>query len=218
MTIRVVGAGLGRTGTTSLKAALEQLLGAPCHHMFEFFVHPEHVPGWHAAARGEAVDWPTLLDGYAAIVDWPGASFWPELTEAFPDAVVLVSNRDPEAWYESAINTIFPNMINEVAEDQTEEWKAWHAMVRDVFGNRFTLDLADKAATLAAFDAHYAAVRAAVPADRILEWTVTDGWAPICAALDVPVPDEPFPRLNTRDDWAPKGRIRLTWVDRSGPA
>ena len=117
--------------------------------------------------------------------------------------MVLVSNRDPEAWYESAINTIFPNLINEVAEDQTDDWKAWHAMVRDVFGNRFTLDLADKDATLAAFDAHYAAVRATVPADRILEWTVTDGWAPICAALDLPVPDEPFPRLNTRDDWAP---------------
>ncbi len=204
MTIRVVGAGLGRTGTTSLKAALEQLLGAPCHHMFEFFVHPEHVPGWHAAARGEAEDWSALLDGYAAVVDWPGASFWPELTAAFPDAVVLVSNRDPDAWYESAINTIFPNMINEVAEDQSDDWKAWHAMVRDVFDSRFTLDLADKEATLAAFDAHYAAVRAAIPADRLLEWTVTDGWAPICAALDVPVPDEPFPRLNTRDDWAPK--------------
>ena len=155
MTIRVVGAGLGRTGTTSLKAALEQLLGAPCRHMFEFFVHPEHVPGWHAAARGEAEDWSALLDGYAAVVDWPGASFWPELTAAFPDAVVLVSNRDPDAWYESAINTIFPNMINEVAEDQSDDWKAWHAMVRDVFDSRFTLDLADKEATLAAFDAHY---------------------------------------------------------------
>lgn len=74
MTIKVVGAGLGRTGTTSLKAALEQLLGGPCHHMFEFFVHPEQVSPWHAAARGEAVDWAALLAGYDAVVDWPGAS------------------------------------------------------------------------------------------------------------------------------------------------
>jgi len=204
VTIRVVGAGLGRTGTTSLKAALEQLLGAPCHHMFEIFVHPEQVPAWHAAARGEAVDWPALLADYAAVVDWPGASFWPELTEAFPDALVLISNRDPQAWYESARNTIFPNLVAEVDPEQTDDWKAWHAMVQDVFANRFTLDLDDEAATLAAFEAHYAAVRATVPADRILEWSVTDGWAPLCAALDLPVPTDPFPRLNTRDDWAPK--------------
>jgi Sulfotransferase domain len=204
VTIRVVGAGLGRTGTTSLKAALEQLLGAPCHHMFELLVHPEQIPDWHAAARGEAVDWAALLADYAAVVDWPGAAFWPELVDAFPDAVVLVSNRDPQAWYESASNTIFPGVIADVAEDQSDDWKAWHAMVREVFGSRFTLDVGDEAAALAAFDAHYAAVQAAVPAERILEWTVADGWAPICAVLDLPVPDEPFPRLNTRDDWAPK--------------
>ena len=204
MTIKVVGAGLGRTGTTSLKAALEQLLGGPCHHMFEFFVHPEQVSPWHAAARGEAVDWAALLAGYDAVVDWPGASFWPELVEAFPDAVVLLSTRDPHSWYESAINTIFPNVIADASEDQSEEWKEWHAMVRAVFANRFTMDLGDEAATLAAFEAHYTAVRATVPADRLLEWTVADGWAPLCAALDVPVPDDPFPRLNTRDDWTPK--------------
>lgn len=199
MAVRVVGAGLGRTGTTSLKAALEQLLGAPCHHMFEVFGHPEQVPGWHAAARGEAVDWAALLDGYAAVVDWPGAAFWPELSDAFPDAVVLLSTRDPHAWYESASSTIFPNVGAESVDDSMAEW---HAMVREVFAARFTLDLDDEAATIAAFEAHNAAVRAAVPADRLVEWTATDGWAPLCAALDLPVPDEPFPRLNTRDDWA----------------
>lgn len=200
MAVRVVGAGLGRTGTTSLKAALETLLGAPCHHMLEVFTHPEQVPGRHAAARGEAVDWEALLVGYAAVVDWPAAAFWPELTEAFPDAVVVLSTRDVGAWYESASSTIFPNLGPEPPDESMAEW---HAMVREVFARRFTVDLDDEAAAAAAFEAHYAAVRAAVPTERLIEWTATDGWGPLCTALDLPVPDEPFPRLNTRDDWAP---------------
>jgi hypothetical protein len=197
--IQVVGAGLGRTGTTSLKAALEQLLGGPCHHMIEEGFNPEQVPKWTAAARGEAVGWDELLDGYRSIVDWPGVSFWRELTDHYPDALVLLSVRDPEAWYESARSTIFVSMLEDAKPDDP-----WSTFIRTLFGNRFTLDLDDKDATLAAFEAHYAAVRATVPADRLLEWTVADGWAPLCAALDVPVPDDPFPRLNTRDDWAPK--------------
>jgi hypothetical protein len=204
MPMRLVGAGLGRTGTTSLQAALQQLLGAPCHHMMELFVHPEQVPTWHAAVRGEDVDWTTFLADYAAVVDWPSASFWPELVEHHPDAVVLLSTRDPHQWYESARNTIFPVLFDEAGEDRSPEWKEWHAMVHDLFATRFTTDLDDEDAAIAAFEAHYAAVRAAVPAERLLEWSVADGWAPLCSALDVPVPDEPFPRLNTRDDWAAK--------------
>src|SRR5215204_510084 len=157
MGMRLVGAGLGRTGTTSLKAALEQLLGGKCHHMLEVFEHPESVPTWHAAARGEAVDWSALLADYTATVDWPGAAFWPELTEEFPDAVVLLSTRDPARWYESARSTIF-------------------GFIQALFANRFTLELDDQAATIAAFEAHNAAVRAAVPADRLVEWTAADGW------------------------------------------
>jgi hypothetical protein len=199
MEIQLVGAGVGRTGTTSLKAALEQLLGAPCHHMLEVFGHPESVPTWHAAARGESVDWADLLADYAAIVDWPGGAFWPELSEAFPDAVVLLSTRDPERWYESARATIF-GFID--LDEPPAEMAEWSAFIRDLFANRFTLDLDDKDATIAAFEAHNAAVRAAVPADRLVEWTAADGWGPLCEALGVPVPDEPFPRLNTREDWA----------------
>jgi len=86
MTLRVVGAGLGRTGTNSLKVALEQLLGAPCYHMMEVFTHPEHIPDWHAAARGQMPDWHTLFAGYGAAVDWPAAAFWPEISAAFPGA------------------------------------------------------------------------------------------------------------------------------------
>src|SRR5438132_13248585 len=105
VTVRIVGAGLGRTGTMSLKIALERLLGAPCYHMIEVFEHPEHVPVWHAAVRGEPVDWDALFAGYVAAVDWPVAAFWREISAANPDAVVLLSVRDAAAWWQSADQT-----------------------------------------------------------------------------------------------------------------
>jgi hypothetical protein len=118
MTIQLVGAGLGRTGTMSLKLALERLLGGTCHHMMEVFGHPDEVPVWHAAMRGEPVDYPQLLAGYTAIVDYPGAAVWRELAAAFPDAPVLLSTRSSaEAWWESASNTILVRRPDDVADD-----------------------------------------------------------------------------------------------------
>jgi hypothetical protein len=197
--LRVVGAGIGRTGTNSLKLALEQLLGAPCYHMIELFGHPDHVPMWHAAARGEAVDWDALFDGYAAAVDWPPGSFWPELTEAYPDAVVLLSTRaSAEAWWKSADATIFATM----RQPFPEEMRPWREMVEEVFTTRFApTDPLDAETAMAAYERHNAAVRAGVPAERLVEWQPGDGWEPLCAALGVEVPDEEFPRLNTSEDW-----------------
>src|SRR5438445_13745946 len=86
MTLRVVGASLGRTGTHSLKIALEQLLGAPCYHMLEVIAHPEYARDWKRAIDGEPVDWEVVMDGYAAAVDWPAAAFWRELAAANPEA------------------------------------------------------------------------------------------------------------------------------------
>ena len=194
MTLRVVGAGLGRTGTNSLKVALERLLGAPCYHMMEVFAHPEHIAVWHAAARGQMPDWRTLFAGFGAAVDWPAAAFWAELSAAFPDALVLLSVREPQAWWQSASETIFPSIRQQTGSE-------WHAMVDALFAARFTTAIDDPAATIAAFERHNARVRATVPAHRLLEWRAADGWAPLCAALGVPVPNEPFPHTNTRADW-----------------
>lgn len=205
MTLRVVGAGLGRTGTLSLKLALERLLGGPCYHMVEVFAHPEHIGSWHAAARGEAPDWHKLFQGYRSAVDWPAASFWPELSQAFPDAIVLLSVRDPNAWWESAQQTIFPAALGAGGE--------WRAMLDAIFGARFTREIEDRAACIAAFERHNAEVRRRVPSSRLVEWQAQDGWEPLCKALGMPVPSEPFPRANTREDFlalhAPEARRRL---------
>jgi hypothetical protein len=209
MEMRVVGAGVGRTGTHSLKVALEQLLGVPCHHMVEVFAHPEQVPVWTDAIEGRPVDWHTLLADYGAIVDWPGGSFWPELTAAYPDALVLLSVRDPEGWYRSASNTIFNGLTGDLPVDD-----AWMASLRKLFHNRFSDDLENPTVMMDAFVRHNDAVRAAIPASRLLEWSPGDGWEPICERLELPVPDEPFPVTNTTDEF--REMAGLPALDASG--
>src|SRR3954469_22172404 len=110
MPIQVVGAGVGRTGTHSLKLALEQLLGGSCHHMVEVVISPDQMTAFTAAIDGEDVDWNVVLADYSAVVDFPAAMFWQEIADASPDAKVLLSPRESEGWYESASNTIFPAM------------------------------------------------------------------------------------------------------------
>src|ERR1700722_12791584 len=135
---KVVGAGVGRTGTHSLKLALEQLLDAPCHHMLEILGDPEQIPAWIDAIEGRPADWSTMLLRYGAIVDWPGSAFWRELSQANPDALVLLSVRDPEDWYRSASNTIF------LAFDRVPpEMAPWMQSVRMLLRDRFSDQLDD---------------------------------------------------------------------------
>jgi hypothetical protein len=191
MALKVVGAGVGRTGTNSLKLALEQLLGGRCHHMFEMVADPAQTPGWTDAIEGRDVDWQKLLSGYVAQVDWPGASFWRELSAANPDALVVLSTRDADAWYRSASNTIF-----NVFDNPPPGREQWFQSVRKMFRERFSDDLHNPTAMIDAFERHNAQVRAGIPHERLLEWTPSEGWQPICARLGVPVPDEPFPITN----------------------
>lgn len=194
MSLRVVGAGLGRTGTLSLKLALEKLLGAPCYHMMEVFPRPEHVRIWRDAALGRPQDWRKVFAGFAATVDWPGCAFWTDISAAFPDALILLSVRPAEAWWKSASATIFPAQKKFPAGE-------WHDMAQALFNEKFTPRLDDRDACIAAYERHNADVRARAPKDRLLEWTASDGWEPLCNALGVPVPAEPFPRVNTTEEF-----------------
>jgi hypothetical protein len=198
MELKVVGAGLGRTGTSSLKMALERLLGAPSYHMMEVFGHPEHVPIWRAAAEGRDVDWDSLFDGYVAAVDWPAAAFWHQLAERNPDAVVLLSTRaSPEVWWKSASETIFFGLRDSTPAGM-EHWREmWDAITEATFTPDFLL----REAAMAAYERHNERVRATADPSRLVEWKPGDGWEPLCAALGVAVPDEPFPHLNTTEEW-----------------
>lgn len=196
MDVAVVGAGVGRTGTHSLKVALEQLLDAPCHHMLEILGDPTQVPAWTDAIEGRPVDWQAMLARYRAIVDWPGGAFWRELSAAYPDALVLLSVRDPESWYRSASNTIFLSF-----DRVPPELKPWMDEVRKLLRDRFSDRFDDQTAMMDAFERHNDAVRAGIPSERLLEWTPGDGWEPICERLGLPVPSEPFPVTNTTDEF-----------------
>lgn len=195
--IKVIGAGVGRTGTNSLKLALEELLGGPCHHMHEVLADPSQIPAWTAVLQGGPADWASMLERYHAIVDWPGASYWRELSAAYPDALVVLSVRDADGWYRSATDTIL-NMVNGGAPPPLQEWMN---AVATMLGERFTDRFADRDAMIAAFHAHNDAVRAGVPAERLLEWQAADGWEPLCERLGLPVPATAFPKTNSTNEW-----------------
>ncbi|HEY1615490.1 MAG TPA: sulfotransferase [Rhizomicrobium sp.] len=207
MTLRVIGAGFGRTGTASLKVALEKLLGTPCYHMVEVFQHPDHVALWHQAALGNMPDWNRLFDGFGSAVDFPASAFWPEISQAFPDALVLLSVRDPEQWWQSARETIMGPHDGPYISD------AWRAMVQAMFARLWGGRPLDHESSIAVFEENTARVMREVARERLLVWDAREGWEPICRALDLPVPDEPFPRTNTREDW----RARKQAMDAGQP-
>ena len=200
MPLRVVGAGLGRTGTNSLKLGLERLLGGPCYHMLEVFPRPQHTDLWKAALRGEAVDYDALLDGFVATVDWPACAVWRELRAANPGAVVVLSQRrTAEEWWDSFDRTIATNLRQPVPPEDTE-WVRRREMSM-LMMERFTPRWAERDGAIEGYRRHNDAVRAEVPAAELIEWKPDDGWEPLCAGLGLPVPDEPFPHVNRREEF-----------------
>ena len=201
MALKVVGAGFGRTGTLSMKMALEQLGFGPCYHMFEVFEHG-HMHMWQEIADGGAPDWDMVFDGYAATVDWPACNFYADLAVRYPEAKILLTRRPAEDWYRSCINTIFVGMINGPAPDAPDESKAMMRMVTTLIAeNTFGGDLTDKENAIRVYEAHNQQVIDTVPADRLLVYETGEGWARLCDFLGVPVPDTPFPKSNTTQEF-----------------
>jgi len=195
MPLELIGAGLGRTGTLSLKTALERIGYGPCYHGIEILVEPERGRQWLQGTQSGSYDWDAIFQGYRATVDWPAAAFWRELVERYPDAKVLLSVRDADRWYDSVMNTIYPVMTQ---PDRTPETlREFHAMVyrlivEQTFGGR----LADRSHAKRVFEAHNQAVIDAIPPSRLLVYQPGEGWEPLCRFLGVPVPHEDFPQLN----------------------
>ncbi len=194
MGLKIIGAGLGRTGTNSLKLALEELLGGPCYHVWEVRKRPADPDIWGDAYEGSKPDWEAFFDGYQAAVDWPCAPFWRELSEVFPDAPILLSVRDPDEWWTSASNTIFIAAATYFAPDAPDD--GWTRMGRGMCTS-FSPAWQDEWAAKAAYQAYNDNVRTTAPRDRLVEWNPSDGWDPICSALGLSVPDHPFPHVNS---------------------
>jgi hypothetical protein len=164
--------------------------------MMEVLERPGHIDAWYRISRAGKVDW-SVFDGYQSIVDWPAAHYWRELVQHYPSAKVILSIRDPESWYKSVAETIYGRITAPLPDDAPEERRRHRAtttriIVQDTFGGRFE----DKHHAIDVFERHNEAVRANVDPWRLLVFNVKEGWDPLCRFLDVPVPDEPFPRLN----------------------
>lgn len=195
--LSVIGAGFGRTGTLSLKAALEELGFDPCCHMLEVSGRSERAAMWLAAAQGMSVDWREVLRGYRATVDWPGSAFYRELMETFPEAKVVLTVRDPERWYHSASETIHTRASAGLpGPEDTIAMKMVRAVVweRSMHGS---FDDRDEAIRI--FNRHIAEVKSYVPSDRLLVFNVKEGWRPLCDFLERPAPRTAFPHINDRE-------------------
>ncbi len=194
MGLEVIGAGFGRTGTASLKLALEKLGFGPCYHMSEVLANAGHMNLWSDVADG-AADWDEIFTGYASTTDFPASIYWRELAACYPDAKIILSLRDAERWFQSTQETILsPHMWNMVKDTP------WGAMLAKVINKFFDDKIHDHDTLIRVFNDHNATVKAAFDSGRLLVFEAKDGWAPLCAFLGVAVPDEEFPRVNSREE------------------
>jgi hypothetical protein len=193
MGISVIGPAFGRMGTMSLKGALERLGFGPCYHMFEVY-EAGHEGAWTGVINGGPPDWPALFAGYGSVVDWPSCNYWKQIWAQYPSARIVLARRDADAWYSSMEQTIFPALRAQSADESRNRWRAQtrKLIFEETFGNDLT-----RGHCIDVLRAHEADVIASVPPDQLLVYEVGDGWAPLCAFFDIPVPAEPFPHSNT---------------------
>lgn len=189
MSLSVFGAGFGRTGTDSMKRALEILGFDPCYHMYEVLPHQDRIDTWAAIANGATPDWDQVFDGYKASVDWPAAHFWREISAHFPDAKIVLSVRSSDSWWKSMDNTILAVMrANEKPSVLRHQMFVPHV---------FKGNIDDRDHVVGLYERHNAEVQAAFGPDRLLTYELGSGWDPLCAFLNVEIPDQPYPSGNS---------------------
>lgn len=198
MALEIIGAGFGRTGTYSLKAALERLGFGPCHHMSEVIGDSEQVRLWTAVAEGRP-DYASIFTGFRSAVDFPVAAYWRDVLAATPGAKVILSDRDPEDWYGSFSQTILPLILDKAS--WPDDRRAWFEMIDKVVIGKALSGRTDRDGILAAYRANAAAARELAAEGGALVFRARDGWEPLCRFLGVEVPDEPYPRTNPRAEF-----------------
>jgi hypothetical protein len=204
--MKVIGAGLPRTGTLSQKVALEMLGFGPCYHMVNVLADLDQAQGWQQGLDGKA-DWDQILSGCQSTVDWPATFFYKELADHYPDAKILLSVRDPDGWVKSMRDTIwgifYGDMLirdlSEARERVDPKWHVYSDLMRGMWersglitdgSNTSPQDMA------AGMERYNKEVQDTIPSDRLLVWSVSDGWDALCEFLEVPVPEADFPHLN----------------------
>ncbi|MEV0621137.1 sulfotransferase family protein [Nonomuraea sp. NPDC050404] len=221
--MQVIGAGFGRTGTRSMKAALELLGFGPCYHMSSVIAEPYRVRQWLDVGEGRSRDWDALFAGFRSALDWPASAYWRELAGHYPDAKVILTVRDPGRWYDSVRETIFRSaleqrgrpplrrrVIRRLVAWRSPDFALYPRMARATFIDRvFDGRIDDRDHVIGVYERHIAEVRAAIPAGRLLVFEAGDGWGPLCSFLGVPVPEVPYPQVNERVAFRRKRPRRL---------
>jgi hypothetical protein len=212
MALKIIGSGMGRTGTHSLKSALEQLGFGKCYHMVELLENPKGLPCFWDAENGKKADWDSLFTGYLSAIDYPVARYYKELINLYPDAKVIHTIRDPESWYQSCMETIFwaskPDAgriikmlvrmpFSKSLRERFPVLKYNGMLVEKEFGK----NLKDKAAVIGYYNKRNEEVLATVPKERLLVFKAQEGWGPLCKFLNVPVPATPYPKSNTKAEF-----------------
>jgi Sulfotransferase domain len=209
--MQLIGAGMPRTGTLTQKMALELLGVGPCYHMVDVLADLDQARLWESALDGQA-PWEQIFAGYQSTVDWPGGYFYRELAEFYPDAKVLLSVREPEAWERSMRETVWAvrngesliRLLSSAQAHVNPRWQGFLDMIDGLLwqGNgTFASGHAEPRQMIEAMNRHNEEVQRAIPAERLLVWSVTDGWDPLCEFLELPVPQEPFPHVNDRTEF-----------------
>ena len=198
MTLRALGVGLGRTGTLSLKVALDTLGLGPCYHMMELATHRAHAGVWLRAARGEPVDWEHMFAGYGAAVDWPAAAFWRDILAVHRDARVILTVREGTSWYASFRDTILDKAQGLAPPKALAVRSIYDVTQEVVLARTFGGHAEDMQHAIDVFENHNREVVASIPPERLLVCDLSAGWAPLCEFLGLPTPSVPFPHLNTR--------------------
>jgi hypothetical protein len=194
MALKIIGAGMGRTGTASLKVALETLNIGRCYHMSEVLKNLEYIQYWINAADGSP-DWDKIFSGYSATVDNPGCNYWKELAAYYPEAKVILTTRDANTWFDSTNET-----IHSVEFARFMKNSPFGEMIQKTMWDRMENRMQDRAYMVEFFNKRSAEIIDSIAAERLLVYQVSDGWEPLCEFLDVPVPDIIFPRINSRNE------------------
>jgi hypothetical protein len=209
--MKLIGAGMPRTGTLTQKMALEMLGLGPTYHMVDVLADLEQAPLWERALDGEG-PWSEIFDGFNSTVDWPGGYFYRELIDVYPEAKVLLSVREPEAWERSMRGTVWAvrhgesliRLLSSAQAHVNPQWAGFLKMIdRLVWEGKgtFASGHAEPQQLIDTFKRHTEEVESTVPSDRLLVWSVKEGWGPLCEFLELPVPEESFPHINDRTEF-----------------
>merc|ERR1711915_44417 len=207
--LEVICAGLPRTGTLSLKAALTHLLGGRCYHGFDtLFGSYEDVKFWTKVSKDTATD-EEIRDfftsrGCTAAADFPAAFFYKKLMKVFPTAKLVLTTRSPISWQKSMKESLYLAYCNRTQWPWrwslfTIDWRFMQGLdelydIMDAVWLDAVLGEENKATDF--FEEWEQDVKDTVPEEKLLVFKACDGWKLLCNFLEMEIPDGPYPRLN----------------------